>query len=78
MSLKLHSLHLHFDHFPENLGVVSEEQGERFHQDIQKMEIGYQGKSITVMLADYVWILQHEDPARAHNRTCHTRKFHPR
>jgi hypothetical protein len=24
--------------FPENLDAVSEEQGERFHQDIKKME----------------------------------------
>jgi len=24
--------------FPENLGAVSDEQGERFHQDIQAME----------------------------------------
>jgi len=38
MSLKVHFLHSHLDYFPENLGDVSEEQGERFHQDIKEME----------------------------------------
>ncbi|KAI6651868.1 Receptor-type tyrosine-protein phosphatase epsilon-like [Oopsacas minuta] len=42
MSLKLHFLHSHLDFFPENLGAVSDEQGERFHQDIQEMETRYQ------------------------------------
>ena len=32
MSIKLHS---HLDRFPENLGEYSEEQAERFHQDIR-------------------------------------------
>ena len=34
MSTKVHYLHSHLDWFPENFGDVSEEQGERFHQDI--------------------------------------------
>jgi hypothetical protein len=38
MSLKVHFL----DYFPENLGAVSKEQGERFHQDIKEMETRYQ------------------------------------
>ncbi|XP_057336467.1 pancreatic lipase-related protein 2-like [Microplitis mediator] len=38
MNLKLHFLDSHIDHFPENLGDYSEEQGERFHQDISEME----------------------------------------
>jgi len=73
MSLKLHFLHSHLDHFPANLGAVSEEQGERFHQDIQKMESRYQGKSSIAMLSDYVWMLQYDEPGRAHNRTSRTR-----
>lgn len=40
ISVKLHFLHLHIDFFLENLGDVSEEQGERFHQDIKDMEKG--------------------------------------
>lgn len=31
MSIKVHVLHSHIDHFPENLGDLSEEQGERFY-----------------------------------------------
>ena len=34
MSLKLHFLHFHLDLFPKNLGAVSDEHGERFHQEI--------------------------------------------
>ena len=37
MSLKLHFLHSHLDFFRNNSGNVSEEHGERFHQDIQVM-----------------------------------------
>ena len=41
MSIKLHYLFSHLDYFPENLGNVSEEQGERFHQDITVMKERY-------------------------------------
>ena len=44
MSFKLHFLNSQLDYFPENLGAVSEEQGERFHQDIKEMERRYQGR----------------------------------
>ena len=43
MSLKIHLLDSHLDFFPENLGSVSDEHGERFHQDISVMESRYQG-----------------------------------
>ena len=36
MNIKLHYLHSHLDRFPENLGSISDEQGERFHQDIKE------------------------------------------
>jgi hypothetical protein len=35
MNVKVHFLHSHIEYFPENLGRFSEEQGERFHQDIK-------------------------------------------
>ena len=38
MSIKLHYIFSHLDYFSENLGDVSEEQGERFHQDIRTMK----------------------------------------
>jgi hypothetical protein len=37
MSLKIHSLESHLDVFPENFGEVSDEHGERFHQDTMAM-----------------------------------------
>ena len=43
MSLKMHYLHSHLDFFRSNLADVSEEHGERFHQDIQAMEKRCQG-----------------------------------
>ncbi|UYV62399.1 hypothetical protein LAZ67_2000421 [Cordylochernes scorpioides] len=46
MSLKIHFLHSHLDFFPDNLGAVSDEHGERFHQDISSMEKRYQGETI--------------------------------
>ena len=53
MSLKLHFLHNRLDFFPENLGDVSEKQGERFHQDIKEMEKRYQGRWNITMMGDY-------------------------
>jgi len=44
MSLKTHFLESHLDFFPENLGEVSDEHGERFHQDTMTMEKRNQGK----------------------------------
>uniref|UniRef100_A0A1B6BZC3 Uncharacterized protein n=1 Tax=Clastoptera arizonana TaxID=38151 RepID=A0A1B6BZC3_9HEMI len=44
MSLKIQFFNSHLDYFPENLGDFSEEQGERFHQDIKLMEKRYQGR----------------------------------
>jgi hypothetical protein len=35
MSLNVHFLHSHLDFIPENLEEVSDDQGERFHQDIK-------------------------------------------
>ena len=40
--IKLHYLQSHLDKFPDNLGDVSEEQGDRFHLDIKVMEDRYQ------------------------------------
>ena len=38
ISIKVHSLNSHLDHFSKRLGDLSEEQGERFHQDITVMQ----------------------------------------
>ena len=43
MSINLHFLHSHLVCFLENLGNVSDQRGERFHQDISDIEVRYQG-----------------------------------
>lgn len=63
MSLKLHFLSSHVDYFPENLGAFSEEQGERFHQDLKDVERRYQGGWNINMMADYCWMLKRESAA---------------
>lgn len=55
MSLKIHFLDSHLDFFTSNCGAVSDEHGERFHQDIAAMETRYQGNWSPSMLADYCW-----------------------
>jgi hypothetical protein len=57
MSLKLHFLHSHLDFFSDNMGDISEQHGERFHQDIKVMEERYQGRWNASMMGDYVWNL---------------------
>ena len=75
MSIKLHYLHSHLDRFSENLGDLSEEQGERFHQDIKIMEERYQGRWDSHMMADYCWSLQRDNPEELHNRKSYKQSF---
>ena len=74
MSLKVHFLNSHLDYFPENLRAVSEEQGERFHQDIKEMERRYQGRWNVNMMADYCWMLKREN-SQEHSRKSTKRGF---
>ncbi|GBN47571.1 hypothetical protein AVEN_112409-1 [Araneus ventricosus] len=60
MSLKVNFLYSHIDCFPENLGVYSEEQGERFHQDARDIKKRYQGRWDVNMLVDYSWMIRQE------------------
>jgi len=48
--------------FPENCVAVSDEHGERFHQDISLMEKRYEGKWNCAMLADCCWTLARDVP----------------
>ena len=75
MSIKIHYLFSHLDRFPENLGELSEEQGERFHQDIKVMEEMYQGRWDTHMMADYCWNLQRHKPFAPHARKSYKRRL---
>ena len=60
MSLKLHVLHSHIDEFKDNMGDYSEEQGERFHQDVKSFEERYKGQYNENMMGDYIWNLARE------------------
>ena len=44
MYLKIHFLHSHLNFFLPNLGEVSDEQGERFYQDISVLEGRHQSR----------------------------------
>ena len=74
MSVKVHFLHSHISYFPENLGQMSEEQGERFHQDMKTMELRYQGRWNESMLADYCWTIKSESSGE-HTRKSRKRTF---
>ena len=68
MSVKMHFLWSHLTYFPENCGDYSEEQGERFHQDIRVMEERYQGHWDVNFMADYCWCLKRDEPNVHHKR----------
>ena len=73
VSLKIHMLHSHLDFFP-NYGMASDEQGERFHQEIAKMEKRNQGKWSSSMFADYCWTLVRNAPEQLHKRQANRRR----
>lgn len=75
MSLKVHFLMSHMDFFSDNMGSVSDEHGERFHQDISVMEKRYKGKWSAAMLADFCWMLQRDAPDVAYKRASRAKHF---
>ncbi|GBP60738.1 hypothetical protein EVAR_47476_1 [Eumeta japonica] len=75
MSIKLHYLRNHLDKFPDNLGNYSEEQGERFQQDLKVMEERYQGRWDCHVMADYCWSLKRDCPLKNYKRKAHKRRF---
>ena len=77
MSIKIHFLFSHLGEFPENLGLVSDEQGERFHQDLKVMEERYQGRWDVNMMADYCWTIKRDNPIQQHARKSNKRRFLP-
>jgi len=65
------------NYFPENLGAVIEEQGERFHQNIKTMAKQYQGRWNTNMMTDYCWCLQRDCVNVTHSPESKKRKLNP-
>ena len=68
MSIKPHYLFSLLDYFSENLGDASEEQGERFHQEIRTIEERYQGRWDSHMMADYRWTLIRDCTEQSHSQ----------
>jgi hypothetical protein len=70
MTVKLHFIDAHIDYFPENVGQMGEEQGERFHQEISSLEKRYNNRFGSNILADYCWSLVRESnlPTNQHYR----------
>ena len=73
MSIKLHFLNSHLGQFPDNLGAVSDEQGERFHQDLKIME----ERGDKSIMADYCWSIKRNCPDEVYKRKSYKRKFLP-
>ena len=77
MSLKVYFQYAHLDNFPKHLGDMSEEHGERFHQDIKTLETRYQGRLDVPMMADYCWCLKRDCENSEAARKAKRRKFMP-
>lgn len=60
MTPKMHYLHQHLDFFRDHLGKISDEHGERFHQQIKLIEERFRGKRIENMLAEFIWYSMEE------------------
>ena len=75
MLLKIHFLHSHLDFFPENLGAIIDECGERFHQNIAEIEKRYRGKWSVNALAEYCRSPMSDEPNAHHRRECKKKSF---
>ena len=75
MSIKVHYLRSHLSEFPANFGDISEEQRERFHQDVKVMQERYQSRWNCNMMADYCWSLMRDVLYAVHKRLPTKRKF---
>ena len=58
----------HLEQFKENMAEYSEEQGERFHQDILKFGERYQGQYTERMMGEYIWSVVRETEDEEHKR----------
>lgn len=75
MSIKVHFLHSHLDFFPANLGQFSDEQGERFHQEMLVIEKRFEGKSGIRMMANFCWSLQRDTSDLTYKRSRSSKHF---
>ena len=75
MSIKIHYLFSHLGRFPENLGEVSEERGEKFHQAIKNMEMGYQGRWDSRIMSGFFWSLMRDSTQQNYKWKSYKRAF---
>lgn len=74
LPLKMHFLKSHLDYFPDNLGAFSDEQGERFHQDLADMEDRFNNRYLPNMFGEYCWSVL-RDTRALHKRVGTKRHF---
>ena len=77
MSLKLHMLDAHLEKFKDNMGDYSEEQGERFHQDVKEVERRYQGHYDERTMGYYIWSLVRECDLDYNRKSRISSRFYP-
>jgi hypothetical protein len=58
MSLKIHFLRSRLDFFPPDLGKVTDEHGERFHETISTIEKRFMGRADERMMGDFCWLIE--------------------
>lgn len=68
MSIKIHYLDSHLDFFPENLGAMSDEHGELFHQKLSLFEKRFNKTQVSNMLGDFCWTLVSHNSKFDHRR----------
>ena len=73
--LNTHFLDSHLDFFLGNLGAVSHQHGEQFHQDICITEQWYQDKWSLSMVAGYCWTLRRDVSWAKYSRKSSTVSF---
>ena len=77
MSIKMHYLFSQMGRFLENRRSMSDEQGDKFYQDMKEIETRYQGRWDAVMMSDYCWNLMKDIPTTEYSRSSKKRKFMP-
>ena len=77
IGIKVNFLFSHLDKFLDNLRAVSDEQGERFHQDLMTVEERYQGRWDCHMLADYCSSIKCDRLGIVYKRKSYKRQFFP-
>ena len=58
MTMKMNFQFNEVHRLAENMGSLSDGEGERFHQDIEEIETRYLCRWVISMMADYCWSLK--------------------